>query len=85
MNNIHYCVQKGGVGTMPGLFHGLLFSCGAGSPLPCNSEVNLRVHWNSMGVVKNRNTGMYRNTPFSLRGNKCICHFPLNPIKILDS
>lgn len=85
MNNIHYCVQKGGVGTMPGLFHGLLFSCGAGSPLPCNSEVNLRVHGSSMGVVKNRNTGMYRNTLFPLRGSKCICNFPPERIEILDS
>lgn len=83
MNNIHYCVQKGGVGTMLGLFHGLLFSCGAGSPLLCNSEV--RLHGSSMGVVKNRNTGMYRNTPFPLRGSKYICHFPPNPIEILDS
>lgn len=84
MNNIHYCVQKGGVGTMLGLFHGLLFSCGAGSPLPCNSEVKLRVHGSSTGVVKNRNTGMYKSTPSPLRGSKCICHFSPNPIKIMD-
>lgn len=70
MNNIHYCVQKGGVGTMLGLFHGLLFSCGAGSPLPCNYEVKLRVQGSSMGGVKNRNTGMYRNTPFPSRESK---------------
>lgn len=83
MNNILYCVLKGGVGTMLGLFHGLLVSCGAGSPLPCNSEVEL--HGSSMGVVKNRNTGMYRNTPFPLRGSKCICHFSPSPIEIFYS
>lgn len=85
MNNMHYCVQKGGVGTMLGLFHGLLFSWGAGSPLPCNSEVKLGVHGSSMGVVKNRNTGVYKSTPSPLRGSNCICHFSPNPIKIMDS
>lgn len=83
MNNIHYCVQKGGVGTMLGLFHGLFFSCGAGSP--CSSEVKLRVHGSSMGVVKNINTGMYKSTPPAVRGSKCICHFPPNPTEIMDS
>lgn len=85
MNNMHYCVQKGGVGTMLGLFHGLLFSWGAGSPLPCNSEVKLGVHGSSMGVVKSRNTGVYKSTPSPLRGSNCICHFSPNPIKIMDS
>lgn len=83
MNNTHYCVQKGGVGTMPGLFDGLLFSCGADSPVLCNSEVKL--HGISMGVVKNRNTGMYKSVPFPLRGSTCICHFFPNPMEILDS
>lgn len=70
MNNIHYCAQKGGVGTMLGLFLGLHFSCGADSLLPCNSAVKLRVHGSSMGVVKNRNTGMNKNTLFSSKGQQ---------------
>jgi len=87
VNNIHYCVQKGGVGTKRGLFRGLLFSHGAGSPLPRNAEVKLRVWGSPMGVNKNRNTGMYRNTPSALRGSKCIWHCCPNrcPIEILEN
>lgn len=86
MNNIHYCVRKGGVaGTKRGLFRGLLSSRGAGSPLPWNSEVKLRVCGRPRGVNKNRNTGMYRNTPSPLRGSKCIRYCSLCPIKILDN
>lgn len=79
MNNTHCCVQKGGVGTKRGLFHGLLFCHGAGSPLPWNSEVEC------MGVNKNRKTGMYKNTPSPSRGSKCIHHCSPDPTKILDS
>lgn len=85
MNNIHYCVRKGGVRTKQGLFRGLLFSRGAGSPLPWNSEVKLRAHGSPMGVNKNRNTGMYRNTPSPLRGSNCIrCCSPC-PNKIVGN
>lgn len=75
MNHIHYCVWKGGVGTKQGLFYGLLLSCGAGSPIPWNSEVKIRVRGNPMGGNKNRNTGMYRNTLSLLRGSISHC-FP---------
>lgn len=79
MNNTPCCVWKGGVGTKQGLFHGLLFSRGAGSPLPWNSEVEC------MGANKNRKTELYRNTPSPLRGSRYIHHCSPNPTKILDS